>query len=133
MAMCAWIRSGEAPRPFRRCWVHKVRNVMTRVPRRYQAAFKPALDAVMYAQSPEAAEHAWTALAAGWSTRCEDAVSCLVKDKEALLAHYGFPKDHWLALKTTNPIERVNRECKRRFKSNTVGPGGLKVLLAFTA
>jgi len=117
-----------------RCWVHKVRNVMTRVPRRYQAALKPALDAVMYAPSREAAEHAWTALAAGWNTRCEEAVACLAKDKEALLAHYGFPQDHWVALKTTNPIERVNRECKRRFKAmDTVGPRGLKVLLAFTA
>lgn len=117
-----------------RCWVHKVRNVLTRVPRRYQGAFKPAMDSIMYAEGREAALHAWTSLEAAWRATCEEAVSCLAKDKEALLAHYDFPREHWIALKTTNPIERVNRECKRRFKAmDTVGPKGLKTLLAFTA
>jgi putative transposase len=51
-----------------------------------------------------------------------------------LLVHYEFPRDHWDALRTTNPIERVNKEFKRRSKPmETIGPDGLKTLLAFTA
>jgi len=117
-----------------RCWVHKLRNVMTHVPRRYQALFKQGLDNIMYADSREAAEHAWTALTAAWAPTCEAALNCLNKDREALLVHYGFPKEHWTALRTTNPIERVNRELKRRSKAmDTVGPRALQALLAFTA
>lgn len=117
-----------------RCWVHKIRNVLTHVPRRYQALFKQGLDGIMYADSLEAAQHAWTALQAAWAPTCENALDCLRKDRDALLQHYNFPKEHWVALRTTNPIERVNRECKRRSKAmDTVGPVGLQALLAFTA
>lgn len=117
-----------------RCWVHKVRNVLTRVPRRYQALFKQGVDAIMYAEGREAADRAWTALEATWSSTCADALETLNKDRERLLAHYSFPKDHWRALRTTNPIERVNRELKRRSKAmDTVGERGLMALLAFTA
>jgi putative transposase len=56
------------------------------------------------------------------------------RDLAALLVHYDFPKEHWEALRTTNPIERVNKEFKRRSKAmETMGPDGLKALLAFTA
>ena len=56
------------------------------------------------------------------------------RDLEALLVHYDFPREHWDALRTTNPIERVNKEFKRRSKAmEQVGPDGLKTLLAFTA
>lgn len=117
-----------------RCWVHKIRNVLTRVPRRYQALFKQGLDNIMYADGLEAAQLAWTALQAAWEPTCKDALDCLARDRDALLAHYGFPREHWVALRTTNPIERVNRECKRRSKAmDTVGPSGLLALLAFTA
>jgi putative transposase len=48
--------------------------------------------------------------------------------------HYEFPPEHWAALRTTNPIERVNKEFKRRSKSmETVSPNGLAALLAFVA
>lgn len=56
------------------------------------------------------------------------------RDSEALLAHDAFPPEHWEALRTTNPIERVNKEFKRRSKAmQVVSPDGLKPLLAFTA
>jgi hypothetical protein len=61
-------------------------------------------------------------------------VACVEKDLEALLKHYTFPKEHWDALRTTNPIERVNKEFKRRSRAmEVVSEDGLKVLLAFTA
>jgi putative transposase len=117
-----------------RCWVHKARNVMPRVPRRYQKAFIVNWNEVAYAADGAAASAAFVALKAQWSGTCADAVECMEKDLEALLVHYTFPKEHWDALRTTNPIERINKEFKRRSKAmETIGPDGLKVLLAFTA
>lgn len=117
-----------------RCWVHKSRNVMPRVPRRYQKAFVTSWNAVAYASDGAAARAAFIALDQQWSATCSDAVECMARDLEALLVHYEFPKEHWNALRTTNPIERINKEFKRRSKAmETIGPDGLKVLLAFTA
>jgi putative transposase len=117
-----------------RCWVHKSRNVMPLVPRRYQAAFAASWNAVAYAESVDAARASFHALCAKWSSDASDAVERMTKDIDALLAHYEFPKAHWDALRTTNPIERVNKEFKRRSKAmETVSADGLKALLAFTA
>jgi putative transposase len=117
-----------------RCWVHKSRNVMPLVPRRYQKAFTPSWSAVAYAKDLADAHASFEALRAQWSPTCADAVACMKKDLDALLVHYTFPREHWDALRTTNPIERINKEFKRRSKAmETIGPDGLKVLLAFTA
>ena len=117
-----------------RCWVHKGRNVMPRVARRYQPAFLLSWNAVAYAQSFQAATEAFTTLKATWSKNAYDAVQSLERDLDALLAHYTFPVEHWDALRTTNPIERINKEFKRRSKAmEMVSPDGLKALLAFTA
>jgi len=117
-----------------RCWVHKARNVFPRVPRRYQGDFKVGWDAVAYAENRAAAQAAFDALKSRWAKTCDEAVACMERDLEALLTHYDFPKEHWEALRTTNPIERVNKEFKRRSKAmETMGPDGLKALLAFTA
>lgn len=117
-----------------RCWVHKSRNVFPKVPKRYQAAFKTDWDAIQYAEGRAAALAAFDELRQRWSKDCGDAVESLEKDIESLLVHYEFPTEHWDALRTTNPIERVNKEFKRRSKPmETIGPDGLKALLAFTA
>jgi transposase-like protein len=117
-----------------RCWVHKARNVLPRVPTRYQAEFKRAWDAIQYADGEPAARAAYAALVAQFGKACPEAVENLGRDIDALLAHYAFPKEHWEALRTTNPIERVNKEFKRRSKAmEQVSPDGLRVLLAFTA
>jgi transposase-like protein len=62
------------------------------------------------------------------------AVHCLEKDLELLLSHYRFEKQLWRTLRTTNPIERVNKELKRRTKSmDSLGEKTLMVVTAFTA
>jgi transposase-like protein len=117
-----------------RCWVHKARNVMPLVPRRYQAEFKSDWDKMAFASSRGAAEEAYGAFHTRWSPLCDDAVARFAKDLDLLLCHYDFPREHWVALRTTNPIERVNKEFKRRSKAmEQMGPDGLKALLAFTA
>lgn len=117
-----------------RCWVHKSRNVMPLVPHRYQSAFQSSFQAAMYAETLDAARIAFDALVDKWKHDAGDAVARMEKDRDALLAHYEFPREHWDALRTTNPIERVNKEFKRRSKSmEVVSAEGLKALLAFTA
>jgi putative transposase len=117
-----------------RCWVHRARNVMPLVPRRYQPAFQAMWNAVAYADGLDAARAAYEKLKETWAKDAGDAVARMERDIDALLAHYEFPRDHWEALRTTNPIERVNKEFKRRSKAmEVVSPDGLKPLLAFTA
>jgi putative transposase len=117
-----------------RCWVHKARNVFPLVPRRYQVAFKKSWDTVQYATSREAAQTAYEALKTLWGAPCDDAVSSLERDLEALLTHYDFPQAHWDALRTTNPIERINKEFKRRTKSmEQMSVDTLRAMLVFTA
>jgi putative transposase len=117
-----------------RCWVHSLRNVMAKTPERFREAFKGITDRIMYASSEDAARRAFLELKTVMGTDAERAVHCLEKDLESLLAHYRFDKKYWRALKTTNPIERVNREFKRRTKSmDSLGERTLEVLVAFTA
>ena len=117
-----------------RCWVHSLRNVMAKTPERFRAAFKAILDRIMYASSEDAARRVFLELKTVMGNDAERAVHCLEKDLESLLVHYRFDKKFWRALKTTNPIERVNREFKRRTKSmDSLGERTLEILVAFTA
>jgi putative transposase len=117
-----------------RCWVHALRNALGKAPARLRDVFKPLAERVMYAESAEAARLAFGELKAAMGADAQRAVHCLEKDLDSLLTHYQFEKSLWRALKTTNPIERVNREFKRRTKSmDTLGERTLQVLVAFTA
>ena len=67
-------------------------------------------------------------------TDADRAVKCLEKDLDSLVVYYRFEKRFWIALKTTNPIERINKEFKKRSRSlGTMGEQTLECLLAFTA
>lgn len=117
-----------------RCWVHSLRNVIAKTPERFREAFKEISDRIMYATSEDAARRVFLELKTMMGRDAERAVNCLEKDLESLLVHYRFDKKFWRALKTTNPIERVNREFKRRTKSmDSLGERTLEVLVAFTA
>jgi putative transposase len=117
-----------------RCWVHSLRNAMAKAPERLRVAFRKLADQVMYASSEAAARHAFSALKLAMGRDAERAVRVLEKDLDSLLAHYKFDQKLWRTLRTTNPIERVNKELKRRTKSmETLGERTLEVLLAFTA
>ena len=117
-----------------RCWIHKARNVMPLVARRYQAKFKADWDEIAYANGRIEAAKAFSTLKLRWQSLAKDAVARLERDLEMLLVHYDFPRVYWASLRTTNPIERVNKELKRRSKSmEQLGSESLKALLAFTA
>ena len=117
-----------------RCWVHALRNALAKTPARLREVFKKLAHRVMYAPSENAARLAFQELKAAMGADAQRAVYCLEKDLDSLLTHYRFEKSLWRALKTTNPIERVNREFKRRTKSmDSLGERTLQVLVAFTA
>ena len=117
-----------------RCWVHAKRNAILKCSERMRLAFETLLNEVMYAGSESEARIKFKELKSKLGSDGDRAVRCIEKDLESLLAHYKFEKKFWRVLKTTNPIERVNKELKRRTKSmETVGEKTLNILLAFTA
>lgn len=88
----------------------------------------------MYATSEQAAREAFKTLREIMGSDAERAVRNLEKDLESLLVHYQFDRRFWRVLRTTNPIERINKELKRRTKSmETVGEKTLTIVLAFVA
>ena len=117
-----------------RCWVHALKNTLNKCPQRLREAFKMLADKIMYASSQSAARVAFADLKKQMKTDAQRAINCLEKDLESLLVHYTFDKSYWRTLRTTNPIERINKELKRRTKSmESVGEARLEVIAAFTA
>lgn len=117
-----------------RCWVHALRNALAKAPKRLADSFKMLVHKVMYASGEDVARTAFAALKQTMGSDARQAVMCLEKDLDSLLVHYRFEKSMWRCLKTTNPIERVNRELKRRTKTmETLGERTLRIVAAFTA
>jgi len=117
-----------------RCWVHSLRNSLAKTPARLRDAFKLLAHKVMYASSEDAAREAFAALKDVMGSDATRAVACLEKDLDSLLVHYRFDARFWKALKTTNAIERINKEFKRRTKSmETIGEATLAAVVAFVA
>jgi len=112
-----------------RCWVHKLRNVLDKLPDRLQEAAKARLRQVMYAESQAAAETAREAFAAEFGGKHEKAVTCLREDWDELLTFMAFPKEHWLHLRTSNVIESVFSPAKVRTRK-TKGAGSRAAGLA---
>jgi transposase-like protein len=88
-----------------RCWVHKMVNVLNKLPKSQQAKAKAALQEIWMAAGRAAAKKALAAFVSVYGAKYPKAVACLVKDEEELLAFYDFPADHWKHIRTTNPIE----------------------------
>lgn len=102
-----------------RCWVHKTANVLNKVPKSIQPAVKSDLRDIWQAETRAAADAATEVFAEKYGAKYEKAVTCLTRDREALLAFYDFPAEHWDHLRTANPIESVFatvRHCTVRTK-----------------
>lgn len=90
-----------------RCWVHKTANVLDKLPKSIQPAVKAALREIWQAPDRATAETAIGTFAEKYAAKYEKAVTCLIKDRDALLSLYDFPAEHWDHLRTSNPIESV--------------------------
>jgi transposase-like protein len=97
-----------------RCWVHKTANVLNKVALSVQANMKKDLREVYLAPNRASAEVAINVFAEKYGAKYDKAVECLTKDREALLALYEFPAEHWDHLRTTNPIESVFATVRHR-------------------
>jgi len=88
-----------------RCWVHKTANVLNKLPKSLQAKAKSMLHDIWMAATRADAEVAFHLFAETFRAKYPAAVSCLEDDRVELLAFYDFPAEHWIHLRTTNPIE----------------------------
>ena len=88
-----------------RCWVHKTANVLNKLPKSQHSKAKRALQEIWMAETKKEALTAFDAFVETWRVKYDKAVECLIKDREALLAFYDFPAEHWKHLRTTNVIE----------------------------
>jgi len=88
-----------------RCWFHKTGNVLNYLPKSVQAKAKAALHEIWMAATRADAERAFDRFSETYGAKYPKAVECLSKDRDALLAFYDFPAEHWVHLRTTNPIE----------------------------
>jgi transposase-like protein len=104
-----------------RCWVHKTANVLDKMPKRVQPGAKNKLHEIWMAPTRADAERAFDQFVALYEPKYPAAVACLQKDREVLLTFYDFPAEHWIHLRTTNPIESTFATVRlrhRRSKGN---------------
>jgi len=97
-----------------RCTVHKTANVLDKMPKSVQPAAKADLREVWAAPDRATAEAAVATFADKYGAKYPKAVTCLVKDRDALLTFYDFPAEHWDHLRTSNPIESVFATVRHR-------------------
>lgn len=90
-----------------RCWVHKMANVLDKLPKRIQPQAKRMLHDIWMAETRADANRAFDLFLDTYRVKHAAATACLEKDREALLAFYDFPAEHWMHIRTTNPIESV--------------------------
>ena len=88
-----------------RCWVHKTANVLNKLPKSIQAKAKAMLHEIWMAATRRQANEAFDRFIESFEAKYPKAVECLCKDREVLLTFYDFPAEHWVHLRTTNPIE----------------------------
>jgi putative transposase len=112
-----------------RCWVHKAANVLNALPKSVHAGARRALNEIIGAEDRAHAERAIGALVADYGAKWPKAVAKVVDDREALLCFFDYPAEHWLHLRTTNPIESTFSPVRARTRV-TKGPGNKDAGLA---
>jgi len=88
-----------------RCWVHKTANVLNDLPKGKQPKAKSMLHDIWMAETKAEAHKAFDLFVETFQAKYAKATECLAKDREVLLTFYDFPAEHWVHVRTTNPIE----------------------------
>jgi len=97
-----------------RCWFHKMGNVLAALPKSLQGKAKSDLQGIWMAPTRQAAEQAFERFLSRYGAKYPKATDKLVKDRAALLAFFAFPAEHWVHLRTTNPIESTFATLRHR-------------------
>ena len=106
-----------------RCCVHKLRNLERKAPKHALAEIRDDFHRIVYAASADAARAAYAAFERTWAKRCPGVVTSLRAGGEEVLTFFRFPKAQWKTLRTTNVIERLHEEFRRRVKTQGSLPG----------
>ncbi len=116
-----------------RCQVHVARNVLAKVPRKLKKLIADEIRSIFYASSRTKALRFFDQFKARWENDLPSAVKCLKNSLEACLTYLHHPEEEWVCLRTTNVIERLNKEFKRRTKPMEIlaGERSCYTLLAF--
>jgi putative transposase len=105
-----------------RCCVHKLRNLERKAPKHALAEIRADFHRIVYTDSAAAARVAYAAFERTWAPRCPGVVRSLHEGGEELLTFFQFPRRQWKTLRTTNVIERLNEEFRRRVKTQGALP-----------
>lgn len=116
-----------------RCQVHVARNVLAKVPHKLKGTVADDLRSIFYASSKDKALELFGEMKKVWDLAVPSAVACLERSLASCLTFFHFPMEHWVSLRTTNIIERLNKEFKRRTKPMEIvaGESSCYKLLAF--
>lgn len=106
-----------------RCQVHLARNVLAKCPHKIKNAVADDLRSIFYASSKKKADAFYKQFELKWAQEIPSAFKSLKTNIENALTFMNFPSEEWLALRTTNPIERLNKEFKRRTKTMEIVAG----------
>ena len=116
-----------------RCQVHVARNVLAKVPQKLKQKVADDIRSIFYASSRQKALELSTRFTERWQKEVPSAVKCLQNSLDSCLTFFDFPEEEWISLRTTNVIERLNKEFKRRTKPMEIvaGENACYTLLAF--
>ena len=101
-----------------RCWVHKTANILNKLPKSMQSKAKSMIQNIYLAECEEDARNALKKFISRYEAKYPKAVSCLLKNEEELFTFFDFPAEHWIHLRTTNPIESTFSTVKHRTRKS---------------
>lgn len=119
-----------------RCTKHKLENLFTHAPKRHYEEIKADYHLIVYADGGDEARKAWMRFERKWEKSCPGVVNSLREGGDDLLTFFRYPASIWKSLHTTNCIERMNGEFRRRVKTQGSFPNtdaGLKLLFGLFA
>ncbi|HEY7550091.1 MAG TPA: IS256 family transposase [Hyphomicrobiaceae bacterium] len=119
--------------PLQRCTVHKLRNLMAHAPKRLADEIAADYADMIYADSPQAIEKRRKAFVRKWRDKCEAVATSLEEAGDRLFTFTRLPVEQWKSARTTNAIERLHLEFKRRIKTQTVLPSAETAAMLFWA
>ena len=116
-----------------RCQVHVARNVLAKVPKKFKQEVADDLRSIFYAPSREKSWVYFESFRQRWQKSFPTAVECLERSIDACLTFFNFPSDEWISLRTTNIIERLNKQFRRRTRPMEIlaGEAACYQILAF--
>jgi putative transposase len=113
----------------RHCSTLQLRNLLAKAPAHLREELAEDYRRMMYAETCQAVERACASFVRKWRLRCKSVVSSFEEAGDELFTFLQFPQSQWKALRTTNALERINEEFRRRTKTQASLPGEDAVLL----